>query len=238
MKRYLHITILLLSLTAVTLRAQETTAGLSAVPDTLWRPLCECGCHNHPVNNYSGLNSLRARLDNPSWDGKGSALPNIGTGLRIEDGRILPLRGNSGDDSQNAPVTSSGSLIQENVIPQDPYLQDIGRGAAPVGVPTFVFFRLAGTHVTDSPQILSINTAADLAVARNLRVRITGAADSATGSPQKNAAIALSRAEHVASLMKKRGVPEDRIEVVSEGGIAAYEPVSANRNCRIELFMQ
>ena len=29
-----------------------------------------------------------------------------------------------------------------------------------------------------------------------------------------------------------------RIEVVSEGGTANYEPVSANRNCRIELFMQ
>jgi outer membrane protein OmpA-like peptidoglycan-associated protein len=105
-------------------------------------------------------------------------------------------------------------------------------------VPTFVFFRLAGTYVTDSPQILSINTAADLAMARNLRVRITGAADSATGSPEKNADIALSRAEHVASLMKQRGVPEDRIEVVSEGGIAIYEPVSANRNCRIGLFMK
>jgi hypothetical protein len=25
---------------------------------------------------------------------------------------------------------------------------------------------------------------------------------------------------------------------VSEGGTANYEPVSANRNCRIELFMQ
>ena len=237
MKRFLYIT-LLLSLSALTLRGQDNPAARSACQDTLWRPLCDCGCHNHPVNNYSGLNSLRARLANPSWDGKTPKLPNIGTGLRIEDGRILPLRGNSGNAAQETPVTSSGSLIQENDIPQDPYLQEVGRGAAPVGVPTFVFFRLAGTHVTDSPQILSINTTADLAVARNLRVRITGAADSATGSPQKNAAIALSRAEHVASLMKKRGVPEDRIEVVSEGGIAAYEPASANRNCRIELFMQ
>ena len=135
-------------------------------------------------------------------------------------------------------MTSSGSLILENASSIAPYLQEVGRGEVPVGVPTFVFFRLAGTYVTDSPQILSINTAADLAIARNLHVRVTGAADSATGSPEKNAAIALSRAEHVASLMKKRGVPEDRIEVVSEGGTAAFEPVSANRNCRIELFMQ
>ena len=237
MKRFLYIT-LLLSLSATALRGQDIQAAPSATQDTLWRPLCECGCHNHPVNNYSGLNSLRARLANPSWDGKVPKLPNIGTGLRFEDGRILPLKGNSGNAAQDTPVTSSGSLIQENASSIDPYLQEVGRGEVPVGVPTFVFFRLAGTYVTDSPQILSINTAADLAIARNLHVRITGAADSATGSLEKNAAIALSRAEHVASLMKKRGVPEDRIEVGSEGGTAAFEPVSANRNCRIELFMQ
>ena len=108
----------------------------------------------------------------------------------------------------------------------------------PLGPPVFVFFRLAGTSVTDSPQILGINAAADLAVARHLKVRITGAADSATGSPEKNAALAKARAEHVATLMEKRGVPRERIEVLSEGGTADYEPVSANRNCRIELFMQ
>lgn len=233
MKRFLYIT-LILSLLALTLRGQDIPAARSACPDTLWRPLCECGCHNHPVNDYSGLNSLRARLANPSWDGKTPKLPNIGTGLRIEDGRIVPLH----RKAEDTPVTSSGTLIQENVARLAPYLQEVERGEAPVGVPTFVFFRLAGTYVTDSPQILSINTAADLAMARNLRVRITGAADSATGSPEKNAAIALSRAEHMASLMKQRGVPEDRIEVVSEGGIAIYEPVSANRNCRIELFMK
>ena len=31
---------------------------------------------------------------------------------------------------------------------------------------------------------------------------------------------------------------EEKIDVLSEGGTQVYEPVSANRNCRIELFMQ
>ncbi len=86
--------------------------------------------------------------------------------------------------------------------------------------------------------MLSIQAAAELSVRENLLVRITGAADSATGSAEKNAALATARAEHVAKLFKERGVPEERIEIRSEGGITAYEPVSANRNCRIELFMQ
>ena len=41
-----------------------------------------CGCRVRPVNDYSGLNSLRSRLANPSWDGR---LPGIGTGLRLEE---------------------------------------------------------------------------------------------------------------------------------------------------------
>ena len=108
----------------------------------------------------------------------------------------------------------------------------------PIGAPVFIFFRLAGTYVTDSPQLLSVNAAADLAIAQNLRVRITGAADSATGSAEKNEALAKARAEHIASLMKKRGVPDDRIEILSQGGTTSYEPLSANRNCRIELFAE
>jgi len=238
MKRYLIITTLALVLGALTLLAQDSTKVCPPSVDTSFRLTCTCGCHYHPHNDYSGLNSLRARLADPSWDGKSFRLPDIGTGLRFEDGRIRPLVRSSENADPPAPVTSSAGSIQASDIALPPYLQEIGRGEVPLGPPVFVFFRLAGTSVTDSPQILGINAAADLAVSQNLRVRITGAADSATGSPEKNEALAKARAGHVATLMEKRGVPRERIEVLSEGGTADYEPVSANRNCRIELFMQ
>ena len=238
MKRYLIITTLAMVLGALTLLAQDSTKVCTPSVDTSFSLTCACGCHYHPHNDYSGLNSLRARLADPSWDGKGFRLPDIGTGLRFEDGKIRPLARSSEKADPPAPVTSSAGSIQASDIALPAYLQEIGRGEVPVGPPVFIFFRLAGTHVTDSPQILAINAAADLAVARNLKVRITGAADSATGTPGKNEEIAKARAEHVATLMEKRGVPRERIEVLSEGGTANYEPVSANRNCRIELFMQ
>lgn len=237
MKRYLIITILALALGALTLHAQDSTKVCPPSVDTSFRLTCTCGCHYHPHNDYSGLNSLRARLADPSWDGKGFRLPDIGTGLRFEDGKIRPLARTGENAAEPAPVTSSAGSIQASDIALPPYLQELGRGEVPVGPPVFVFFRLAGTHVTDSPQILGINAAADLAVSQNLRVRITGSADSATGTPGKNEEIAKARAEHVASLMEKRGVPRERMEVLSEGGTANYEPVAANRNCRIELFM-
>ena len=232
MKRHLII-LSVLCLTAMTLRAQDTAAVRK---DDRIRQNCECGCHQHPVNDYDGLNSLRQRLANPSWDGKVELFRSIGTGMKIEDAKIVPLSKKSESSDTVSPETSSATSVQESAILLKPYLQQMGRGEVPIGSPVFIFFRLAGTFVTDSPQLLSVNAAADLAITQNLRVRITGAADSATGSAEKNEVLAKARAEHVASLMKKRGVQDDRIEVLSQGGTASYEPLSANRNCRIELY--
>ena len=158
--------------------------------------------------------------------------------MKVEDDRIVPLSKKSESSDTVSPETSSATSVQGSASPLKPYLQQMERGEVPIGAPVFIFFRLAGTYVTDSPQQLSVNAAADLAIAQNLRVRITGAADSATGSSVKNDALAKARAEHVASLMKKRGVPDERIEILSQGGTASYEPLSANRNCRIELFTE
>lgn len=234
MKRHMII-LSILCLSIMTLRAQDTTAVCPVLPNAQIRQNCFCGCHNRPVNDYDGLNSLKARLANPKWNG---SLTNINTGLKLEDGRIKPLPSSIRRQEPESPVTSSGINAGENEVLLNPYLAEVGRGEMPIGAPIYVFFRLAGTHVTDSPQLLSVNAAAELAMVKNLRVRITGAADSATGSSEKNASLAMERARHVSILMKERGVPEDRIEIRAEGGTGQYSPVSANRNCRIELFLE
>ena len=231
MKRHI-ILFIALCLGSIAARAQDTT---TVCPHGQIRQSCECGCHSRPVNDYDGLNSLRARLANPTWNG---SIPNIGTGLKMEGSRIKPLASSSKRQESESPVTSSGSYAGENAVLNSPFLEEMGRGEVPVGAPVYVFFRLAGSYVTDSPQLLNVRAASELAVAENLHVRITGAADSATGSTEKNEALALSRAQHVAKLMKERGVPDDHIEVLSEGGTAEHSPVEANRNCRIELFIR
>jgi len=217
MKHFVLINIII-ALGVLTLQAQDTTVVQKY----------------KPVNNYSGLNSLMKRLANPSWNGTPAQ---IGTGLKFEQGTISPLNGTS-QNATTSPVTSSGSYAGENAEPLSLYLREMEKGEVPVGPPVFVFFRLAGSYITDSAQMQNIHAAVDLTIAHGLRVRITGAADSATGSADKNAALATARAEHVAKLFKERGVPEEKIEVQSEGGVAAYEPVSVNRNCRIELFIK
>lgn len=233
MKRHL-LFLSVLCLAAMTLRAQDTTAVHT---DVRIRQNCDCGCHQHPVNDYDGLNSLRQRLANPSWDGKVELIRSIGTGLKVEDGKIVPLSKKSESSDAVSSMKSSTSSGKGSASQQKSYLQQIEMGDVPIGTPVFIFFRLAGTTITDSPQQLSVSAAADLAIAQNLRVRITGAADSATGSPEKNASLAMERARHVSILMKERGVPEEKIEILSEGGTAQYNPFSANRNCKIELFV-
>lgn len=215
--------------------AQDSTKVLGPAAPNLFRCPQECGCRCRPVNDYSGLNSLRKRLANPSWDG---SLPSIGTGLKLEKGKVKPLSGSTEREATADSVTSSETSVQGSQEQRNPYLARVESGGTPLGPPVFVFFSLAGTRFTDPSQALNVNAAADLAVAQNLSVRITGAADSATGSADRNAALALARAEYVSSLMKGRGVDEGMIEVRSEGGTAAYEPVAANRNCRIELFVR
>lgn len=234
MKRNMII-LLALCLGAIMLQAQETTVACS---DAQIRQTCDCGCHKHPVNNYDGLNSLRQRLANPSWDGNTELFRSIGTGMKVEDVKIVPLSKKSETVNSADHVTSLETSVEGSANPRKPYLQQMERGEVSVGAPIFLFFRLAGTYVTDSSQILSVNAAADLAITQNLKVRIIGAADSATGSAKNNEILARTRAEHVASLMKKRGVAEEHIEILSQGGIASYEPMSANRNCRIELFAE
>ena len=116
------ILILALCLAASSVQAQDTTA---VCPHGQIRQSCECRCHNRPVNDYDGLNSLRARLANPKWDG---SIPNIGTGMKLEGGRIKPLASSPERQEAESPETSSGSYAGENAVTKNPFLEEMGRG--------------------------------------------------------------------------------------------------------------
>lgn len=234
MKRIV-ILISIICLGAVPLRAQDTTRVQTTDADIRQCIKGDCGCHNGPVNNYSGLNSLRARLANPSWNGKFGP---INTGLKFEDGRIKPLVSREKKTESEESETVSAIPTVADTSDDSPYLTEIARGEMPVGAPVYVFFSLAGTRFTDPSQTVNVNAAAELALAQNLRVKIIGAADSATGSVVKNAELSIARAEYVMNLFKERGVDEGLIEIRSEGGTDRLSPSSANRNCRIELYVR
>ena len=81
-------------------------------------------------------------------------------------------------------------------------------GMEPIGAPVFFFFRKGSDELTEVSQLLNIDVLARIARTHRLRVGITGAADSATGSERINSSLSRRRAETVRTLLVQRGVDE------------------------------
>ena len=108
-------------------------------------------------------------------------------------------------------------------------------GTETIGAPIYFFFRLNTDELTEVSQLLNIDGLARVAKAHHLKVKISGAADSATGNARINNNLSRKRAEYIKTLMKERGVEESRITTIYEGGIDDYSPVQANRQTCVEL---
>jgi len=91
--------------------------------------------------------------------------------------------------------------------------------------------------LTDSAQMINVKAIAELAKEYGFRIRVTGSADSATGRVEKNEIVAQGRAKFISDYLVSQGVPEECIEQSSVGGVNELSPASANRNCKIELFL-
>ena len=153
----------------------------------------------YPRNNYSGLNSLRARLKNRHWDGI-SPLDSASIGY-----------GNNGDDAEKP-----GIIVSERT--------ELIQAGNCIGSPVY-FFNLNTAHLTDASQMLNLDELARVAKKYGLSLRVTGAADSSTGTPVLNGSLSTSRADYIVAELKKRGIPIERIVKVSRGGIADHVPV-------------
>lgn len=99
-----------------------------------------------------------------------------------------------------------------------------------------LFFELGTSHLTDTSQLVNLDELTRVAKKYGLKAKVTGAADSATGTVGINNALSVSRADYIASELNKRGLPSDRLTKTGEGGISDYVPTEANRHTKVELF--
>lgn len=106
----------------------------------------------YPKNSYSGLNSLRARLSMNGNSKQGA----MGSG----DGNIAGYADGYRSDS----LSSSDHL-------------KVG-----LGVPVYFFFKLNTDNLVDKSQLVNLDDIAKMAKQENLKIKISGAADSATGT--------------------------------------------------------
>ena len=186
------------------------------------------GRNGYPRNNYSGLNSLRARLKNRHWNGKS---PLEGQAMN-GNGRADSLQHRQ--DSVSGLGTGQFENLTDSTLAD--YAVRMQSGRECIGAPIFFFFELGTSHLTDTSQLVNLDELARVAKKYGLKVKVTGAADSATGTIGINNALSVSRADYIASELNKRGLPSDRLTKTGEGGISDYVPTEANRHTKVELF--
>lgn len=181
---------------------------------------------DYPVNNYSGLNSLRARLKNRQWDGTS---PLDTTEVRHGGGSVPGRMEAGGADSRHGRNARRDSLAADSSA-------FLPAGGECIGAPVYFFFSLNTARLTDASQMLNLDELARVADKYGLSVRVTGAADSSTGTPGINDSLSMSRAGFIAAELERRGIPAERIVQAGRGGIADHTPAEANRHTRVELF--
>ena len=177
----------------------------------------------YPKNDYSGLNSLRARLRDAQADKDKHKADTI-----FIHGKDTVYRTYDMDSTYRSggSFQSNGSIV--STLPVD------GRY---IGPPIYFFFVLDTDRLTDPSQLVNLDGIARIAKKHGLRVQITGAADSATGNDTINNGLSQGRAAYMAGELRRRGVDADKIETVSVGGINDYNPVEANRNVCVRLLL-
>lgn len=168
----------------------------------------------YPKNNYSGLNSLRERLRNRNWNG--------------DMNNYKPMLADAKDNT---------SLDDSVSVDIETYINDIRDGKTYIGAPILFFFKIKSNQLTDNSQIINIKKIADVMKKYNLRAKIVGAADSATGSDSINDKLSAKRANCIAHQLKKFGISEEKIDTRHRGGINAYKPVQANRHTCVLLYV-
>ena len=187
-----------------------------------------------PVNNYSGLNSLRARLKNRHWDGNSPLITETDSdsiqGVKTDS--ICKSAHDSVSGARNEAVNHSDTISAAG------YFALMQHGEECIGSPVYFFFDLNTAHLTDTLQKVNLDALAHVAKKYGLSVKVTGAADSATGTTSINNALSAARADYIAGELVKRGLPAESITRIYEGGIADYVPDEANRHTKVELYFR
>lgn len=195
-----------------------------------------------PVNDYSGLNSLRARLKGAKNDYSSKMLKNLEDldGIDAETDYIdAIINGESVDSIIRQTFSTNNGLTTDSVAAADSnnYLALIQSGKKCLGSPIYVFFNLGTTNLTDKSQLVNLDEIARVAKQYGLRIRVTGAADSGTGNSQINHRLGNDRSDYIINQLKERGVNTSLITKINQGGIDRLIPGEANRHCKIELFL-
>jgi len=81
--------------------------------------------------------------------------------------------------------------------------------------------------LSDHRQLINLDEIARVAKKYDLRIRVTGAADSATGSKERNSELSRNRARYICEQLVARGLNEKYIAKYPWVGLANFLPTMA-----------
>lgn len=198
----------------------------------------------YPVNDYSGLNSLRKRLRGNKKSGK-DATRQVAESGEHHLGDVDPNRGpnnpsgkKSGKDNTQSETYDEVSATDVKDVFSKDYIAAVRAEKECLGAPIFFFFKLGTAELVDNSQKVNLNEIARVAIKYGLGIVVTGAADSLTGTEEINNGLGRSRASFIAAYLAEFGVDPSSITVNSDGGIDTYTPNEANRNTVVRLFLE
>lgn len=195
-----------------------------------------------PVNDYSGLNSLRARLKGAKNDYSSRMLKNLEDldGIDDETDYIDSLiKGEQNDSIAGFEFADANEVPSDSIAASDSgnYLALIQSGKKCLGSPIYFFFNLGTSDLTDKSQLVNLDEIARVVKKYGLQIRVTGAADSGTGTGEINHRLGNDRTNYIIGQLQERGVNTSLITKINQGGIDRLNPGEANRHCKIELFL-
>ena len=101
--------------------------------------------------------------------------------------------------------------------------------------PVSVFFNINRTKIASKKDLVNVEQLANYAKENNCNVVVTGYADSATGSVERNQKLSEGRAEAVKNALIDMGVDASKITTVAQGGVDTLSPISYNRRATVEI---
>ena len=103
-------------------------------------------------------------------------------------------------------------------------------------MPLSIFFALNSASQLEAGEEVNLRTIAEAAKKNpDLKVYLTGYADSATGTEEINNRISAQRAESVAKSLEALGVSRSQMVISSKGGVSMLENTAYDRRVIVEV---
>lgn len=176
-------------------------------------------------NNLYGEVGLTFNLGSATW----KATPDVDAIMAQHQSELDALNAKLND------ANSENQRLKNLLANQKPVEKGPSVAAELSKIPVSVFFNINKSEIASKKDLVNIQVLADYAKANNLKMVVTGYADSDTGSAEYNQKLSEDRANTVAAELQKMGVDASKIATKANGGVADLTPVSFNRRATVQI---